>query len=653
MSDTKKKLFVPRRLSGEDNRYTQWNKEQIEKYGRPINQYTHDGKKTGIWEEYHNGKLWSKGPYKDDIAEGEWEWYYDNGNLHTKGLYKDGNREDIWETYWTNGKLEEKGSFKDDLKDGIWEEYDISGNLVFKGLYKDDELVKRLPLNESETPKKKLFVPRRLSGEDNRYIQWNKEQPEIDGVQINQYTHDGKKTGIWEKYHNGQLRSKGSYKEGNKDGMWEIYNKDGQLEEKGPYKDDIAEGEWEWYYDNGNLHTKGLYKDGKRDGVWEWYDISGNLVFKGLYKDDELVKQLPLTESETPKNKLFIPRKLSGENSKWMDWNKEQIEKYGEPINQYTHDGKKTGIWEYYWSNGKLRAKGEFYGDRWDGVWEWYHDNGILEMRELYKNGKLVKRLPLKESETPSFLLKEEMTLIREGKIEDYINNILSKIKNLPYETKKKYLTIAISTLLGYTSYPVIQSIFDNSPDKEAKEIVHRVMDKKDKFSMFKDGTKLHLSKKGFNHIVNEEKPKLIAYALGDGKITIGYGHAEPIGKTKLKVGQKISEEQAKQYLKQDLKTAADGVRRMFSDWKKQDKNFKVTQDMFDALVSLAFNIGVSGLRQTDMVKHLKNGDYKTAGEIIKQTKIDPDTFPGLEKRRGRESNMFLSYLSQNNKINA
>ena len=404
MSDTKKKLFIPRKITGENSRWVQWNKEQPIVDGKPINQYTHDGKKTGIWEEYHNGKLWSKGSYKDDIAEGEWVWFWTNGNLHTKGLYKDGNREDIWETYWMDGKLEEKGSFKDDLKDGIWEEYDISGNLVFKGLYKDDELV---------------------------------------------------------------------------------------------------------------------------------------------------------------------------------------------------------------------------------------------------------KILPLKESKTPSFLLKEEMTLIREGKIEDYINNILSKIKNLPYETKKKYLTIAISTLLGYTSYPVIQSIFDNSPDKEAKEIVHRVMDKKDKFSMFKDGTKLHLSKKGFNHIVNEEKPKLIAYALGDGKITIGYGHAEPIGKTKLKVGQKISEEQAKQYLKQDLKTAADGVRRMFDDWKQQDKNFKVTQDMFDALVSLAFNIGVSGLRQTDMVKHLKNGDYKTAGEIIKQTKIDPDTFPGLEKRRGRESNMFLSYLSQNNKINA
>ena len=577
MSDTKKKLFIPRKITGENSRWVQWNKEQPIVDGKPINQYTHDGKKTGIWEEYHNGKLWSKGPYKDDIAEGEWEWYWTNGNLLQKGNYKDGNREDIWESYWDNGKLEEKGSFKDDLKDGIWEEYDISGNLVFKGLYKDDELVKILPLNESETPKKKLFVPRRLSGENSKWMDWNKMQPIVDGIQINQYTHDGKKTGYWEKYYD-----------------------NGQLDSKGPYKNGKREGYWEYYYDDGGLMSKGYFKNNEKDGIWEDYFGNGQLMYRSAYDN-----------------------------------------------------GINDGIWEAYYNNGQLRNTGSYINDNREGIWEFYNKDGKLEGKGLYKNGNMIKELPLTESETPSFLLKEEMTLIREGKIEDYINNILSKIKNLPYETKKKYLTIAISTLLGYTSYPVIQSIFDNSPDKEAKEIVHRVMDKKDKFSMFKDGTKLHLSKKGFNHIVNEEKPKLIAYALGDGKITIGYGHAEPIGKTKLKVGQKISEEQAKQYLKQDLKTAADGVRRMFDEWKQQDKNFKVTQDMFDALVSLAFNIGVSGLRQTDMVKHLKNGDYKTAGEIIKQTKIDPDTFPGLEKRRGRESNMFLSYLSQNNKINA
>jgi antitoxin component YwqK of YwqJK toxin-antitoxin module len=97
----------------------------------------------------------------------------------------------------------------------------------------------------TEEQKKKLFIPRRLSGENSRFIQWNKEQPIVDGVQINQYTHDGKNTGIWEEYRdNGNLYSKGSYKNGEMDGIWEEY------------------------WSNGQLESKGLYKNGKRDGIW-------------------------------------------------------------------------------------------------------------------------------------------------------------------------------------------------------------------------------------------------------------------------------------------------------------------------------------------------------------------------------------------------
>jgi GH24 family phage-related lysozyme (muramidase)/antitoxin component YwqK of YwqJK toxin-antitoxin module len=397
---------------------------------------------------------------------------------------------------------------------------------------------------------------------------------------------------------------------------------------------------------------------------------------KELYEYDKLVKDIPLKESKGQKNKLFIPRKLSDEDSRYSEWNNKQPMVDGIKINQYDIDGRKQGIWyeyhdngelflkgnyingekeghwEFYYDNGKLHSKGPYKDDLKDGIWEEYYINGNLEFKGLYKDDELVETLPITESKTPSFLLKEEMVLIREGNVQDYINNVISKIKNLPYETKKKYLTIAISTLLGYTSYPVIQSIFDKSPDKEAKEIVRRVMDKKDKVSMFNDGTKFRLSKKGFQHIMDEEKPKLIAYALGDGKITVGYGHAEPVATTKLKVGQKITKEQAKLYLKEDLKIAADGVRRMFRDWKKQNKNYKITQDMFDALVSMAFNMGVSGLRNTNLVDHLRDGDYKTAGQLIKKTNIDNDSFPGLEKRRYKESDMFLSYLSKPTNVN-
>jgi antitoxin component YwqK of YwqJK toxin-antitoxin module/GH24 family phage-related lysozyme (muramidase) len=585
-----------------------------------------------------------------------------------------------------------------------------------------------IPLTESEQSKKgKLFIPRRLSGENSRFIQWNKEQPIVDGVQINQFTHNGKKEGYWEEedennffrengyYKNGKkdgvwkyldfdfvLLSEGTFKDDKRNGIWKYYWRfDGSLKLKGLYKDDIKTGIWEFYYYDEQLDSKGQFKNNRKDGIWEEYFPNGGLKSKKLFDDGKLIKELPITESEqSKKGKLFIPRRLSGENSRFIQWNKEQPIVDGVQINQYTHDGKKDGIWEWYYDNGNLWSKGsyinglrdgyfEYYGvdgellykgyykdDKMDGIWEEYYENGQLkskgsykddlkdgiweeyyingnlEFKGLYKDDELVKILPLYESKTPSFLLKEEMGLIREGNVQDYINNVISKIKNLPYETKKKYLIIAISTLLGYTSYPVIQSMFDKSPDKETKEIVHRVMNKKDNFSMFKDGTKFRLSKKGFQHIMDEEKPKLIAYALGDGKITVGYGHAEPVETTKLKVGQKITKEQSKLYLKQDLKIAADGVRRMFNDWKKQDKNYKVTQDMFDALVSMAFNMGVSGLRNTNLVDHLRDGDYKTAGQLIKQTNIDNDSFPGLEKRRNKESNMFLSYLSQKNKIN-
>ena len=62
--------------------------------------------------------------------------------------------------------------------------------------------------------KKKLFIPRRLSGENSRYLEWNKDQPIVDGERINQYTHDGIKIGYWEelvslKYEKGNYNEKG------------------------------------------------------------------------------------------------------------------------------------------------------------------------------------------------------------------------------------------------------------------------------------------------------------------------------------------------------------------------------------------------------------------------------------------------------------
>ncbi|MDA8528605.1 toxin-antitoxin system YwqK family antitoxin [Opitutaceae bacterium] len=87
-----------------------------------------------------------------------------------------------------------------------------------------------------------------------------------------------------EYYDNGQLKSKGSYKNGIEDGLWECYWVNGRLWQKGSFKNGKQDGLWVQYDDNGQLKSKGSYKDGERDGLWEIFDENGQLERKGSYK---------------------------------------------------------------------------------------------------------------------------------------------------------------------------------------------------------------------------------------------------------------------------------------------------------------------------------------------------------------------------------
>jgi antitoxin component YwqK of YwqJK toxin-antitoxin module len=90
------------------------------------------------------------------------------------------------------------------------------------------------------------------------------------------------------------------------------------------------------------------------------------------------------------RGKLFIPRKLSVDDSRYLEWNNSQVVVNGVRINQYDSEGRKQGLWMEYWGNGKIYSKGSYINDVQDGYWEWYHDNGKLWLKELYKNGYVI-----------------------------------------------------------------------------------------------------------------------------------------------------------------------------------------------------------------------------------------------------------------------
>lgn len=138
-------------------------------------------------------------------------------------------------------------------------------------------------------------------------------------------------------------------------------------------------------------------------------------------------------------------------------------------------------------------------------------------------------------------------------------------------------------------------------------------------------------SEKGIEFIINEEGEKLTAYICPAGVLTIGVGHT---GKDVVP-GMKITKEKSRELLKLDLRRFEDTV----------NKSIKVTlkQHEFDALVSLAFNIGASAFSKSTLVKRINAGtDIKEIEtEWKKWRKGGGKVLPILVRRREREVKMY------------
>jgi len=165
--------------------------------------------------------------------------------------------------------------------------------------------------------------------------------------------------------------------------------------------------------------------------------------------------------------------------------------------------------------------------------------------------------------------------------------------------------------------------------------------------------TTAKISNDAKDFIKHHEKLSLKAYAIGDDMITIGYGHASPAEKSKYKVGDVITQEKANQLFTTDIHTAEEGVKRIIHSWNKPKIENKITQGMFDAMVSMAYNMGITRLHQTHFMRLIKNDQFKEAAEKLKTTNIKSIVnqdgqklsieMPGLKNRRAQEHKLFVS----------
>ena len=138
-------------------------------------------------------------------------------------------------------------------------------------------------------------------------------------------------------------------------------------------------------------------------------------------------------------------------------------------------------------------------------------------------------------------------------------------------------------------------------------------------------------SSTGRAFIRDAEGEKLTTYRCSAGVPTIGVGHTGP----DVKMGMTITKAQSEALLVADLARFEKAV--------TASVKVPLTQNQFDALVSLAFNIGAGAFAKSTLVRVLNGGHYDQVGaQLAHWNKVDGRPNKGLTVRRAREAALFV-----------
>lgn len=135
----------------------------------------------------------------------------------------------------------------------------------------------------------------------------------------------------------------------------------------------------------------------------------------------------------------------------------------------------------------------------------------------------------------------------------------------------------------------------------------------------------------GINLIKQFEGLRLAAYYDSVGVLSIGYGHT---GKD-VTPGKTITLAEAERLLRDDLIYFETGVSQLVK--------VRLTANQFAALVSFSYNVGLTALKESTLLRKLNAKDYQgAADELLRWNKAGGKPLLGLTRRREAERSLFL-----------
>jgi Uncharacterized protein conserved in bacteria len=211
---------------------------------------------TGVTTEYIDTEL------KEGYVDGKWD-YYEKNLLKESTTFKNGYVDGEYSEYFGSGDVKLKGHFAKGQKHGSWEEFNIDGDKKVMEIYSDGRMTKKITyyLNGSVDTERNY-----LNGKDHGAVK--------------KYTLDGK------------MKSEQNYVNGKRFGKQVVHYTSNQADyiqtsyynENGKLDGDFSE----IYVKNNNVKSKGKYKNGQKDGKWISGYVNG-MTKEETYKNGVLV----------------------------------------------------------------------------------------------------------------------------------------------------------------------------------------------------------------------------------------------------------------------------------------------------------------------------------------------------------------------------
>lgn len=202
-----------------------------------------------------------------------------------------------------------------------------------------------------------------------------------------------------------------NFKNGYGIGKWEYY-KENKLTFVVNFTEGYMNGSFQEYYSSGDIKERGQYLKGKKQGVWESFKSDGIIKLTEVFDSGDLIKKITYyTDGNVDMERNFKNGKEDGV-SKQYTWEGElKSEKnyvngkqVGKQLQYYTSNTGNYIQTSFYNENGLLdgdyseifaeskaiKVKGKYTKGRKTGKWI-YGNNRSLTKEEVYDNGKLTE----------------------------------------------------------------------------------------------------------------------------------------------------------------------------------------------------------------------------------------------------------------------